>query len=51
MLDHGRWLKLEVDFATLAGDDEEGAIRLSSFAEDQDDALVELPPIAPVRPK
>jgi hypothetical protein len=48
ILDHDRWLKLEIDFETLAGDKEKGAIRLSSFAKDQDDALVELPPIAPV---
>jgi hypothetical protein len=46
LLDRNRWLKLEIDFATLAGD--ERAIRLSSFAKDQDDALVELPPISPV---
>ena len=46
ILDHDRWLKLDVDFSGFEG--EEGAIRLSSFAPDEDDALLELPPLAPI---
>lgn len=49
MLDHDRWLELEIDFSGFKG--EEGAIRLSSFAPDKDDALVELPPLAPIEKK
>jgi hypothetical protein len=49
ILDHDRWLKLDINFATFIG--EEGAIRLSSFAPNEDDALVELPPLAPLKPK
>ena len=49
ILNHDRWLQLEIDFATLKG--EEGAIRLSSFAPNKDDALVELPPLAPLPTK
>jgi hypothetical protein len=37
----GRELLLEIDFVTMR--DEEGAIRLSSFAPGKDDALVEMP--------
>jgi hypothetical protein len=43
-----RWIKLEVDFATLKG--EPGAFRFSSFDTDLDDALVEMPPIQPMPP-
>lgn len=46
ILDHDRWLKLDIDFVSFKR--EEGAIRLSSFAPDKDDALVELPPLAPL---
>jgi hypothetical protein len=49
ILDHQRWLKLEIDFATLKG--ETGAIRLSSFAKDRDDALVEMPSLGPLEDK
>ena len=45
LFDDDRWLKLEIDFATLNG--ETGAVRISSFAKDQEDALVELPSLKP----
>lgn len=48
ILDRDRWIKLEVNFADMAG--EAGAIRLSSFDKDKDDALVELPPMVPFPP-
>jgi hypothetical protein len=46
VLNHNRWLLLEVDFLTMKNED--GAIRLSSFAKGQDDAMVEMPPLAEI---
>lgn len=44
ILNRERWLLLEIDFFTLSG--QAGAIRLSSFADSEDDATVELPPLS-----
>jgi hypothetical protein len=44
MLRRDRWLLLEIDLFTMKN--QTGAIRLSSFAEDQDEHTVEMPPLA-----